>query len=269
MMNIVLQVGQVLGFVLGGALVALVSARGALALDAATFLVSAGVLLACVLQRQAALSGAEQVSLLTDTVEGFRFVKASPALKRYLGFSVLGSAALITPEGLAVPVAHSLEGGALAAGILTAAVPAGFVVSGIAILRLTPERRIELLLPLSLLALVPLLLSPAVGSLPGLTILWTIAGFGACLNLIASAAYVQACPAEYRSRAYGVAATLLFGTQGATLLLTGWLADAIDARAAIAWTGAVALLLLVINPQLGPFSRRAQGFSATVRSTQG
>jgi MFS family permease len=269
-MNIVLQIGQVVGFVLGGALVALVSVQGALALDAATFLISAGVLLACVCHRPAALAGTESSSLFRDTLGGLRFVADSPILQRYLAYSLLGSAALITPEGLAVPAAQSLGGGALAAGILTATIPAGFVMSGVLVLRIAPERRLDLLFPLALVAVVPLALSPLASSLPVLTALWTVAGLGACLNLIASAAYIQACPSEFRSRAYGVAATILFGAQGAALLLSGWLSDALDPRTAVACCGSAALLILILHPRLRPKrAPRTQEISQSLRSTQG
>lgn len=268
-MNITMQLGQVGGFVMGGALVALVSIRGALALDAATFLISAGLLLAGVRGRRAAQAKDQRLGLLRDTWEGIRFVRGAPQLRRNLLFSVLGSAALITPEGLAVPVAHDLGGGSVAAGVLTATIPAGFVVSGLLVLRLQPSRRLELMPWFAALAIGPLVLSPVADDLVSLTALWTIAGLGACLNLIASAAYIQACPTEFRSRAYGVAATILFATQGAALLVSGAMADAIDARDAIALIAAAMLVTTFALPSLRTGKITAQGNSEIVRSNQG
>lgn len=258
LINIVLQFSEVVGFVLGGALVAAVSVRGALALDAVTYLVSGSALLAFVRPRPAAQAPESRGSLLHDTASGLRFVRSSPTLKRYLAFSVVGSAALITPEGLAVPEAHKLGAGALAAGILTAAVSAGFVVSGVLIVRLAPERRISLLFPLAMLAIAPLLLTPLATSVAAVALLWGVAGLGACLNLVASAAYVQACPSEYRSRAYGLAVTLLFSVQGAALLISGALADAVSPAGAVAIIAAVMLGALLLTPGL----RRDAGFGA-------
>ena len=268
-MNIVLQVGQVVGFVLGGALVALVSVRGALALDAATFLVSAGVLLVWVLHRPAAQPSDERSTLLQDTLTGIRFVRADPALRRYLGLSVVGSAALITPEGLAVPTAHELGGGAFAAGILTATIPAGFVVSGLLILTASPQRRLQLLFPLGLLAISPLVLSPLMPNLAAMTALWTLAGLGACMNLIASAAYVQSCPSAYRSRAYGVAATGLFSAQGVALLASGALADLTSPAAAVAIFSGAMLVVLLATPSLRGAAPETQGITGLVRSRPG
>ncbi|MDX6217399.1 MAG: hypothetical protein QOG99_2983, partial [Frankiales bacterium] len=162
LMNLVLQFGQVLGFLAGGALVGLVSTRGALAIDAASFLISAGFVLACVVPRRAAQDRADRGRLLTDTRKGVSLVRSSPALRRYLLYSVLTSAAVITPEGLAVPVSRALHSDNVMAGFLTAAIPAGTVIGGLVVLRLAPERRLVLLPHLSLLCTVPLLFTPLV-----------------------------------------------------------------------------------------------------------
>ena len=269
-MNIVVQLGQVVGFALGGALVAAVSPQGALAVDAATFIISAGILMAAVQWRPPALQAEEPSNILTDTREGLRFVRATPALRRYLTFALIGSAALITPEGLAVPTARALGGGATAAGVLTATIPAGFVISGLAVLRLPAARRRELLFPLALLALIPLIASPLVSSVSALSAVWLVAGLGAALNLIASSAYVQSCPSEFRSRAYGVAATLLFGVQGGTLLLSGWLADLLGPRSSVAIFGAAGLAAVLALPSLRSRARSVpQENSDNCRSTQG
>ena len=266
-MNIVMQVGQVTGFVAGGALVAALSVPRTLALDAATYLVSAGVLLAFLRQRAAAQHVEDRSSYLRDTLDGFAFVRDSPALRRYLAFSVIGSCALITPEGLAVPTAAHLGEGAFAAGVLTATIPAGFVVSGLLVLRVPAERREALLLPLALLAIGPLLLSPLPRSVPWLTALWLVAGLGAALNLIASAAYIQSCPSEFRSRAYGVAATVLFATQGLSLLVSGVLSDWTGPTASVALVAGAMLALLAVVPDLR--QEAPQGNRDLVRGSQG
>lgn len=250
LINIVLQLGQVAGFIIGGALVTLVSVRGALVLDAASYLVSAGVLLACLSHRPAAQLSEERTSLLRDTASGISLVRRTPELRRYLAFSILASAALITPQGLAVPTAHALDSGPFAAGLLTAAVPTGFVIGSIWILRLPPARRIALMFPLALLCTVPLLLTPLAGTLPATATLWVIAGLGGALNLVAGASYVQACPAAFRSRAYGVAITLLAGAQGCALLFSGAVAGYLTPTGAVASTAAVMLFLTLLLPSL-------------------
>lgn len=260
LMNVCVQVSQILGFVLGGAVVALTSVRGALALDAATFLVSAGALLNGVRRRPAALAATG--SFLRDAAEGLRLVATTPRLRMLLQFAVLASVSVTATEGLAVSVADALGHGAVAAGVLTATVPAGFLVGSAIVLRTPGERREDLLPWLVLLSTVPLLATPFLPSLLPVIVIWTLAGAGATVNLIAGPAFVQACPADFRGRAYGVAASCLMTTQGAGLLLGGYLGTLMDPRTALGVVAAAMLALAV------PTMRQrlvAQGIPRTVR----
>lgn len=256
LMNMTVQLSQILGFVLGGTVVALTSVRGALVLDAATFLVSAGLLLQGVRPRRAAQT--DPGSFLRDTLAGLSLVRRTPALRDLLVLSVLGSVALIGTEGLAVLVAHDLQGGAVLAGVLTATGPAGFLVGSVVVLRVDSARRLALLPRLVLLGCVPLLATPFTTSPAIVLALWVTAGVGATVNLIAGPAFMQRCPRELRARAYGVASTCLWTAQGLGLLAAGALADLLTPREAVAVVAGATLLLAV--PVL--FS---QGISATVR----
>ena len=242
-LQIVGQSGQVLGYLVGGALVAATSVQGALLLDAASFAVSAGLLLAGLRSRPAALATDEQHSLIADTLAGARYVLGEPRLRRLLGLALLGAATIIVPEGLAVPVAASLHGGAVAAGVLTAAVPAGFVLGSALLLRIDVERRQRLLVPLLVGSCLPLLLTPATGSLGLVAVLWVLSGACSALQMIANAAYVAATPPSFRGRAFGIAGTSLYAVQGLAVLLGGGIADVLnDARWSVAGLGALVLL---------------------------
>lgn len=246
-LQIVGQSGQVLGYLVGGALVAATSVQGALLLDAASFAVSAGLLLAGLRSRPAALSADEQHSLIADTVAGARYVLGEPTLRRLLGLALLGAAIIIVPEGLAVPVATSLHGGAVAAGVLTAAVPAGFVLGSVLLLRIEASRRQRLLLPLLVASCLPLLVTPLTGSLAVIAALWVLSGACGALQMIANAAFVAATPPSFRGRAFGIAGTSLYGVQGLAVLLGGGIADVLhDARWSVAGLGALVLLAAVI-----------------------
>jgi MFS family permease len=260
LLNVTMQVSQVLGFVLGGTVVALTSVRGAIAMDAATFLMSAGLLLVGVRARPAALSFSQRRGFVKDTVEGFMLVARTAALRRLLLLSVIGSVAVIAPEGLAVPVAKDLGGGALAAGVLTASVPLGFLLASPFVLRLEPDRRLGLLPALVILCGAPLLLTPLSDSLPLTAVLWTAAGCGATLNLVTGPAFMQRCPAELRGRAYGFAATSLNASQGLALVLSGLAADLVDPALAVALMAAAALCVC------GFVLPRAQGIATFDRS---
>ena len=151
---------------------------------------------------------------------------------------------MIAPEGLAVPVADELGGGARAVGLLTASVPAGFLVGSFLVLRVPPDRRPSLLQGLALLSAAALLATPLSGSTGSSWRSGMLGGVGAALDLIANAAYMQAVPRGLRGRAFGVAATTLMATQGLALLLLGAAAEVVDARQAVAASGVLALLLL-------------------------
>lgn len=261
LMNVCLQVSQILGFVVGGAVVALTSVRGALALDAATFLVSAGALLHGVRRRPAA----HQVvgSFLRDAAEGLRLVATTPRLRVLLQFAVLASVSVTATEGLAVSVADVVGHGALAAGLLTATIPTGFLLGSALVLRTPSERREQLLPWLVLLSTAPLLATPLLSSIAPVLVVWTVAGAGATVNLIAGPAFVQACPPAFRGRAYGVASSSLMATQGVGLLLGGWLGTQVDPRTAIALVAAAMLALAL--PTMRRSALGAQGNRPTVR----
>jgi MFS family permease len=261
LMNVCGQISQILGFVIGGAVVALTSVRGALALDAATFLVSAGALLNGVRRRPAAQKAAG--SFLRDATEGMRLVATSPRLRVLLQFAVLASVSVTATEGLAVSVADGVGGGALSAGLLTATIPAGFLLGSGVVLRTPSERREQMLPWLVLLSTAPLLATPFLSSLAPLLVVWTVAGAGATVNLVAGPAFVQACPPAFRGRAYGVASSSLMATQGVGLLLGGWLGTLVDPRRALALVATAMLALALLTMRRSEIS--AQGIRRTVR----
>lgn len=252
MVTSAIQLGHVLGFLLGGVLVAGIGTRGALLVDLTTYLLSALVVGLAVTRRPAAQQPADRRSLLADTAYGVGSVLRTPRLRYLLAVAGLTAAAGIAPEGLAVGVSDDLGGGAVGAGLLTACLPLGFVVGAALVLRRPAEQRLALLPALSALALAPLLLTPLAGSLPAVAALGVVAGAGGSLQVVASAAYVAGTPAELRSRAYGVAGTTLAAGQGLSLLLAGALAEAVGPQAAVALVAAAGLLLLPLVLRLTP-----------------
>ena len=245
----VFQGAHVGGFLLGGVLVAVSSAQVALALDALTFLVSAALLQFLVLERP--LARAERRSLARDTHEGIALVASDPLLRRLLAYGVVGSLAMIVPEGLAVPVSEGLGGGPMTAGVLTAAVPAGFLVGSFCILRIPVVRRPALLAPLTVLACIPLLLTPLVHSSPVVVALWVLTGAASAVGLVANALYMVTVPAEARGRAFGLANSTLMAVQGAFLLVAGALAELVTPLQAVGVAGVAVLagaLLLALRP---------------------
>ncbi|MCW2621946.1 MAG: major facilitator superfamily 1 [Frankiales bacterium] len=240
----VIQSASLAGFFLGGVLVSVLSPRGALALDAATFVASAVLLRAFV----GTHPQPERVagSLTRDALDGIRLVAGDPRLRRPLAFGILGSIIMIAPEGLAVPVSDDLGGGPVLAGVLIAALPSGFVLGSIVLMRLSAASRQRLLAPMTAAACGPLLLSPLVRHAPTLVALWALAGIGTAAQLIANAQFMTNAAPGVRGRAYGVAALGLNATSGIVLAATGGLAEWLDPRSAVAVAGAATLILLVL-----------------------
>jgi MFS family permease len=259
------QAGQVGGFVAGGALVALLGVQGALIVDAATFVVSALLFVLMVRDRPVLAPPDTSASFGSELAAGVRVVRASPDLRRLLGWGVLVAAMTIAPEGMAVAVAHDLGGGSVAAGMLTATVPAGFVLGCWLVLRLPIHRRQQSFPWLVLLSAAALAVSPWLDSIWQLVLLWTVAGVGTSLQLVANAAFVQAVPQHLRGRAFGVAGTVLMAVQGVVLLAAGALAEATGARAAVAVFAVSGLAVMAAALAVGRKRVLAQGADGSLR----
>ena len=248
--NAVGQAGQVAGFVAGGALVAALGVQVALLLDAATFAVSALLLLVAVRVRLADRGeSSEHGSALREAAAGFHLVAGSPRLRALLGWALLSAGSGIAAEGLAVTISDRNGGGALWAGVLTAAVPAGFLLGSWLLLRVPAEHRERLFPGLVVLGCVPLLATPFVEDLRLLAALWVLAGCGGALQIVANSAYVQAVPPHLRGRAFGVAGTTMMVLQGAILLAAGALAELTGPRVPIAVFAFLCLLVVPLLPR--------------------
>ncbi|MCU1674416.1 MAG: transporter [Frankiales bacterium] len=256
LMNVLAQGAQVAGYVLGGGLVALIGARGALAVDAATFALSALLLATSVARRPAPLT--ERLNLRLEMRAGAALVFGTPALWRLLAYAVLACAVLIVPEVLAVATAADLGRGSVTAGVLTAALPAGYVIGTTLLLRVPGARRDALLPRLVLLCVGPLVLSPLVSSPLLLTALWALAGTGAALQVVANSSFVALVPAALRGRAYGVASTLLMVGQGAAALAAGAVAERVGPRGAVAASALVAAGALAVLVAVEPRGRHSR-----------
>lgn len=267
--TVTLQVAQVAGFLAGGALVAIHPSL-ALGIDAVTFAVSA-VWLSARLQRRPAPAPSAGVSLWRDTAEGLRFLVGTRRMLAIIVVLWLGALFGNAWEGVAAPLASELERGSLAVGVLLAANPAGVVVGGLLLGRFVPARRRErLVVPLVLLSLAPLL---AGGLLVALTdagsasfgtllALLFVSGLGATWFIPLNIAFVQATPAAYRGRAFGVAVSGLYGVQGLGALAAGLAAEGVAPSAVLALCGGVGMI--AVAPALVAYRRTQHGASAGI-----
>jgi MFS family permease len=235
--NITNQLCQVAGFVLGGAAVVALQPRGALAVDAASFLLSA-LFIARGVKHRPAVERDARVTLRRDMAEGARVVFTTPVLRSILLLAWSGAAFAMVPEGLAVTYARRLGEGAMATGFLTAAIPAGLVVGALLIGRLMgPRQRIRWMRPLAAASFVPLILTVLHPPVWGAVLLWALSGVGLAYQLPANATFMLAVPTEARGRAFGLAQTGIQAFQGISIAGAGALALVLEPHQVIALAG--------------------------------
>ncbi len=247
------QAAQVAGYAIG-ALLAVSSPRAALLANSLTFAVSAIVLrFGLGAHGSVAASAGAMRHVGRDTVEGFRVVFGSPALRALavLVFSVMLFASV--PEGLAAAWAVELSGSRAGRGWIQGAImmaaPLGFILGGLLVGRLVrPDVRQQLVQPFSVLA--PLSLVPALADPPValLVTMCTVCGFSvAGMMPAANGLFVQALPPGYRARAFGIMQGGVQLAQGIGVLATGALADRYGIHTVVGgWSLAGALLLSFI-----------------------
>ncbi|MEU4713080.1 MFS transporter [Micromonospora purpureochromogenes] len=245
------QAAQVVGYLLGAA-VAAVDPTVALLINAATFAVSAALTQFGVRDREPAMSGAHRSHLLRETGQGFQIVFGTPVLR---AIAVLVFSAMlfsIVPEGLAAAWAAERSGDGLDSGVaqavIMAANPVGFILGGLVVGRaVAPARRLALMRPLAVIA--PLVLVPTLFDPPPVVValLAAACGFAAAgLLPTANGLFVRALPNGYRARAFGVMATGMQVIQGASVLVTGLLADRFSIPLVVGlWSAAGVVLMLV------------------------
>lgn len=256
------QAGQIIGFALSGALLVAVSASTALLLDAASFLISAGIVRAVVRYRPAAdVATTEEASNSTpssrlrpsrtgrlrragsDARLGLR-VALAPGPRRPLLLTWAGISLAIAPEALAVAWVAQMHSGPFGVGLMFAASPAGNVLGMLLVGRAPVERGQRLLLPLAVLTMVPLLLAPVALRLPWALALVFVSGLGGAYSMLARVAFVRAVDNAQRGRAFAIAAAGVTAGQGVGIALVGALASLTTPAAAVAAAGGLGLLLI-------------------------
>jgi MFS family permease len=235
-----LQAAQLIGFAVGGVVVAFTGAPEALLVDAATFAASALVLrlfLSAFPPASARHNAMEQIKT------GLRVVLADRRLRNLVAFAWL-AALWIVPEGLAAPYAASHGGGPTAVGVLLAANPTGNLVGTILLTRWVPVRsRSGLLGLLAFVSGIPLVacgLGPPIW-LAG--VLWGMCGVFSAYLLVVITEFVAIVPPAVRGQAIGLASSSLLAAQGIGLIVGGAIASAWGDALAIAVAGLLGCLL--------------------------
>ncbi|MGI5245188.1 MFS transporter [Dactylosporangium sp. CA-139066] len=221
------QIALVGGYALGALLVSL-DDSAALLFNAVTFAFSALLVQLRIKERPPGLKTEQRTNLVREAVDGYRVVFRSPVM-RSIALVVFGGVAFgVIPEGMAAAWAAHLAGRAdsFAFGAILSAAACGYVLgSALVTWLLRPQRRVALIRPLAIvtpLAIVPALFDPGLA----VVVIMTVLG-GASLAITLPAGnglFVQVLPPAYRARAFGVMQSGMHLIQGATVMLTGWLA---------------------------------------------
>lgn len=241
--NTTVQLAQVLGFAIGGALVAWFGASQALLIDAVTFLASAALIGLGVRARpKPADAGGAAGSWWDSLATGTRLVWLDRRLRALVALACVAGC-YVTAEGLAVPYAEQIGGGAVAAGLLLAAMPAGTAIGMLVLGRLVrPATRLRLLGPMAVAACAPLVLCALRPGLLAALLVWAAAGAASAYHMAASAAFVRAVPDRSRGQAFGLAVTALRVAQGSGVLLAGLAAEHADPSDVLAVAGAIGIV---------------------------
>ncbi|MFF1450759.1 MFS transporter [Streptomyces sp. NPDC058274] len=255
LLRIVSQSALLVGFGLGGVLLAVVSPRHALLVTVVTFLASAALLRFGTRRRAArANTGA---ALVRESLRGARQVLANRRVRVLLLLFWVPPMFAVAPEALAAPYADRLGAGSVGLGLLMCALPVGTIAGELyAGARLRPAARTRLTLPLVCVTLLPYL-----GYLlhPGLVwslLLLLLAGAGSAYTLGLDQWFVRAVPEELRGRAMALNTAGLMTLQGVGMALAGVAAEFAGPAATVAGAGALGTLCCVL---LAVEARRTEG----------
>jgi MFS family permease len=278
------RVAIVAGAAVGGLTVALVGARFALGVDAATFGVSALVVQCGTRARPAAMgansrAGRAGSGALTQLGAGIRLVFGDKALATLVMLGWL-AAFYEFPEGIAAPYAGRLGGGPVAAGLLIASAQVGAAVTmPVLVRRVGPLTRLRWMGPMALCACAVLMLAIL---RPGLAVsmaIFALSGAFATYQVAANTAFVEAVPNERRAQAFGLANAGLIVGQGLAFLLAGAAAEVMPPSTVVALGGGLGVIASCglalrwrhMSPAVGRHSARhlrgraSMAGSATVR----
>lgn len=251
------QATQLLGFGAGGVVVGFLGARNALAVDAATFAVSAAIIRLGIRPRKPA-ADASSVAARGRWWRGSVAVLRDRRLRLLLAFSWL-IGLLVIPEGLAAPYAARLGGGSASVGLLLAAGPAGVLVGSLLLTRLaSAPTRAALLGPLSVMAGLPLCACALRPDLAITLALWFASGMCMSFQVQVVTEFVAAVPAATRGQGIAVASSGLLAAQGLGLLLGGAVAQLTTASTAVAAGGASATILATLAARRRQAARRGE-----------
>ncbi|MFD8638730.1 MFS transporter [Streptomyces zaomyceticus] len=242
LLRIVSQSALLAGFAVGGVLLTVVPPRGALAVTATTFLVSALLLRLGTARRPARAAGRAAAGGLSGTWAVLRNRRVRALM---LMFWVPPLFAVV-PEALAAPYADRIGVSTAALGLLMCALPVGTIAGELfAGSFLTASTRSRIVLPLALTGVLPYLLYAVEPGVALAAVALFLAGATGAYTLGLDAWFVAAVPEEQRGRAMTLMTAGMMTVQGIGMAGAGVAAEFAPVHTVVAGTGVLGTLCLL------------------------
>jgi len=254
LLRIAVQLAQIGGNAVGGALLLLLTPSGALLVNAASFFFSATVIRLVVANHANEAQPSER-AVLTDSLRGARDVFRHEELRRLLLLGWLVPMFAVAPEALAAPYVSQHGGSTALVGWWLVALPLGLIIGDIAGVRtLTPRQQRRLVAPAAAASFIPYLIFAANPALPAALALLVVAGACGLYSLGLDGRVRDAAPHELFARAMTLNSAGLMTLQGLGFVLAGALAQAFGPANAIALAGCcgIAATVLLMGRELRP-----------------
>jgi predicted MFS family arabinose efflux permease len=252
LLRMVAQASQIGGFALGGVLLAMLSPRPLLLLDAASFVASAVLLRVGTRERppRADVPPVARVprrSVARDSLAGVRLALGSARLRPLLLFYWLPPAFTVAPEALAAPYVAQLGGSPAAVGLLLAAAAAGSVAGMLAAgTWLSLPRRLRFMVPMASWTFVPLLCFAArPGLVPAMALL-VLSGLGWAYSIGLDQRLLEATPDHLRGRTLSLATSGLMLANGLGFAAAGAAGELASPQTVIVASGLAGLLAVAL-----------------------
>ena len=247
----------VAGSAAGGLVVALAGARLALGADAGTFAVSALIVRFGLRGRPVQAAGGTPHPV-RQLAGGVRLVFGDPALRTLVCLGWL-AACYEVPEGIAVPYAGRLGGGAVSAGLLIAASQLGAAVTTpLFVKKIGPLTRLAWMAPMAVLTCAILVATIAAPDLLVSMAVFALSNSFAMYQVAANTAFVERIPGDQRGQAFGLANAGLIVGQGMAFALAGAAVEVVPPSTVVALSGGVGALIA------GGLALRWRGMSPAV-----
>ena len=232
------QANQALGFALGGIIVLALGAARGLALDFATFVISAVVVALVVSARpvpgepRPGLSG-----FFADLGTAAGVVTRHRVLRRLLGLSLVAALGISAPEAVALPYAGSPGFG----GLLMACPIAGAAVGVVVVSRWEPHVSNKRIIAMALAMPVPLLFTAFRPPIVVTALLWFVAGTLQAFMLPLQSTFSLVTPEDRRGAVFGLGGALSVTAAGGSYLAAGWLSELTNPASAVTMCAVICL----------------------------